>query len=361
MFNFNELRSIHLEITSNCQASCPMCQRNIHGGLPNPNLKINEWTLDLFKTAITSEVLNQVYKLSFCGNLGDPILNNDLPNMCSYAKEINPNLQIRIHTNGSLRNKEWWKNLVASLPKDHTVIFAIDGLEDTHSLYRIGTNYNKIIENATAFINAGGRAEWVFIRFKHNEHQVETAKQLAKELGFEVFTMKDSSRFMLSTKFSVYDSKGETKYFLEPSKYSELKFIDKNVLVNYKDIVSKTEIDCYAKRIKEIYLDANGHLLPCCWISTIPYTSTVYEGEVVPAKQDMLVQHHRLVESLGGLPKLAIENYSIKEIIDSPEYQTVWDHYWNEDKLITCARVCGKTTVISNPNDQFVSRDSLSQ
>lgn len=361
MFNFNELQSIHLEITSKCQASCPMCQRNVHGGLPNPNLKINEWTLDLFKTAMSPEVINQVKKIYFCGNLGDPILNNDLIEMCHYAKNINENLQIRIHTNGSARNKKWWINLANALPKDHCVVFAIDGLEDTHSIYRIGTNYNQIIENAKAFINVGGRAEWAFIRFKHNEHQVETAKATAKELGFEVFTMKDSSRFMLEKKFPVWDKNQNTIYNLEPSTYSDLKFIDKKILLNYKQIVSKTEIDCYVKKEKEIYLDANGHLLPCCWISTIPYTSIKYEGEAIPAKQDMLLQYHELVNGLGGLPKLSIATNSIKDIIDSPEYQTIWDEYWQEKKLITCARVCGKITEISNPNDQFVSRDSLSQ
>ena len=40
MFKFNELKTVHLEISTRCQASCPMCPRNYHGGLENPNLKI---------------------------------------------------------------------------------------------------------------------------------------------------------------------------------------------------------------------------------------------------------------------------------------------------------------------------------
>lgn len=39
MFNFQDLKQVHLEITTRCQASCPMCSRNYHGGLDNPNLK----------------------------------------------------------------------------------------------------------------------------------------------------------------------------------------------------------------------------------------------------------------------------------------------------------------------------------
>ena len=33
MFKFNQLRDIHLEITNACQASCPMCPRNINSGI----------------------------------------------------------------------------------------------------------------------------------------------------------------------------------------------------------------------------------------------------------------------------------------------------------------------------------------
>jgi MoaA/NifB/PqqE/SkfB family radical SAM enzyme len=361
MFKFNELKSIHLEISNNCQASCPMCTRNIHGGMENPLLEIENWTLDRFKTAITPEVLNQIEKLYFCGNFGDPILNKDLPDMCLYAKEVNPKIQVRIHTNGSARSKAWWIKLASSLPEDHGVVFAIDGLEDTHSLYRIGTNYEAIIENAHHFILAGGKAEWAFIRFKHNEHQVEDARKKAKELGFETFTMKDSSRFLLDTKFPVWNKEGETIYHLEPSSYSELKFIDHKVIKNYKELVSKVEVDCYVKKEKEIYLDAKGHLLPCCWISSLPYISIDHEGIAVPVKTEMRSQYYDLVDSLGGLPKLDIEKNSLKDIIDSAEYQSVWNEYWNDKKLITCARVCGRTDVISNPNDQFVKRDSLLQ
>ena len=39
MFSFSDLENIHLEITNRCQASCPMCSRNYHGGLENPLIK----------------------------------------------------------------------------------------------------------------------------------------------------------------------------------------------------------------------------------------------------------------------------------------------------------------------------------
>lgn len=360
MFKFNELKQIHLEISSNCQASCPMCTRNVHGGLDNPLLPISNWSLDKFKTIINKDVLDQVESLYFCGNYGDPLLNNDLSGMIEYAVSDHPNIDIRIHTNGSLRSKEWWARLANVLPKSHLVVFALDGLEDTHSLYRIGTDFNKIIENARSFISNGGRAEWAYLRFKHNEHQVDTARQLATEIGFADFTMKDSSRWIMDTKFPVYDKQGNTTHYLEPSQYTAIKFIDKKVLDNYKSILEQTKIKCHALRIKEIYIDAQGHVFPCCWLAMIPYQPMDLEVDVLPIRKRILEQYNELVESLGGIDALNGELRSIKDIINSNEYQTVWNSYWSDNKLITCARSCGVLPeVFSTPQDQFTKRESL--
>ena len=49
MYNYNEIKTIHLEVTQNCQASCPMCDRNMNGGKDNPNLGMHELSLDDIK------------------------------------------------------------------------------------------------------------------------------------------------------------------------------------------------------------------------------------------------------------------------------------------------------------------------
>lgn len=356
MFKFNELDQLHLEVSNNCQASCPMCIRNIHGGAENPLVKLEDWSLEKYKTIISEEVIAQVKLIYFCGNYGDPLLNKDLLEMIRYTVSVKPDIVINIHTNGSLRGKQWWADLAHALPKEHRVIFGIDGIGDTHSIYRVGTSYNKIIENASAFITAGGRAEWAFIRFKHNEHQVGDAKEKALALGFEEFTMKDSSRFLMETKYPVYNKHKETIYNLEPSQYSEIKFIDKKVIDNYKEVVKQTPIKCFAVKHKEAYITAQGHLFPCCWLAMIPYQVQEEAVELLTIRQDILAQYNELVESLGGISALDAGQHTIKDIINSPAYQTVWDYYWNERKLITCVRSCGvQPEVFSTPRDQFVS------
>ena len=265
MFAFEELKQVHLEITTRCQASCPMCSRNYHGGLENPNLKLNDWTLDEFISIFDSTLVKQLSGVYFCGNFGDPIINNDLAEMCEHLTVNGPNLSVRIHTNGSARSLDWWSNLYTKLPTDHVVVFALDGLADTHSIYRIGTNFNQILKNAQSFINAGGIAEWVFIKFKHNEHQVDEARRIAKELGFQRFSVKNSSRFLTDDKFDVYDKDGNVIYHLEPPSNNEIQFISKDIVDNVDTWLDTVEIECHVDKHKEIYMDAHRMIWPCCF------------------------------------------------------------------------------------------------
>jgi len=358
MFKFSQLRRIHLEITNNCQASCPMCSRNINGGVVNPLIQVNNWTLENFKNVINSEVLTNLEGINFCGNFGDPLLNNDLLEMVEHVVATNPFVSIHIHTNGSLRNTAWWTRLATALPKRHVVVFAIDGLKDTHSVHRIGTDYDQVIHNASSFIKAGGIAEWTFIRFKHNAHEVESAKVLASELGFKSFVMKDSSRFVVDTEFPVLDKHGNVTHYLQPATESKIVFLKKQDILNYKKIAEDSIIDCYALKYKEIYIDAFGRLFPCCWIASAPYNYIDLESEIAHVRQEILKQYHMLIEDLGGIDNIDTKNRSVKEIVDSEEYQTVWDKYWHEQKLITCARTCG-TNKLSKPRDQFIISEEL--
>lgn len=353
MFKFKHLKGIHLEITSRCQAACPMCARNYHGGLPNPNLVESDWTLEEFKKIISPNVLKQIQYFYFCGNYGDPMVNNDLIEMCRYSKSIAPNVTIKIHTNGGARKTEWWSELASVLDSNDRVIFAIDGLEDTHHLHRVNTTYNRVIENATAFINAGGKADWAMLVFKHNEHQVEEARHRAQTLGFANFSMKASTRFIASDKFEVYDKEKNITHYLEPSSTINLNFITQEQVDKFQEWVDNTEINCVVKYGKEIYIDAQKILHPCCFIAPAKYSYND-NGILKEPQEKIKRQYFSLVESLGGFEKLNTINNTIGTIINSKEYQTVWDHYWNKDKLIMCAKTCGKANSFSNPRDQFI-------
>lgn len=363
MFSFRDLKQIHLEITTRCQASCPMCSRNYHGGLENPNLKLADWTIEDFQKIFNNELIEQLSGVYFCGNFGDPIINNDLQQMCSHLTKNKKSLSVRIHTNGSARSIEWWKNLPKCLPQDHVVIFGIDGLEDTHSIYRIGTNFNQILKNAKAFIDAGGIAEWVFIKFKHNEHQVEEAKKLADDIGFQRFSVKNSSRFLTDDQFPVLASDGSVDYYLEPPTENKIVFVTKDLVKKVDQWLDDVNIDCYVLKNKELYIDAHKMLWPCCFLAATPYNHNESSSIIFDLKNRALEEYKTLVSELGGSEKLNVLNYTVQEILSSSHWQTIWEEKWQSKQLLVCAKTCGrsKSENFSKPSEQIVERINLNE
>lgn len=143
----------------------------------------------------------QLERINFNGTSGDNISHNNIQQIVHDVSQLAPQARIRVCTNGSLRSVAWWTKFGALLKDTNVeVVFGIDGLDDTHSLYRVGTNWNKIIDNATAFISAGGRAVWQMILFDHNLHQVEDCRALANKLKFHEFYLRSENRFPVDNK-----------------------------------------------------------------------------------------------------------------------------------------------------------------
>ena len=356
MFEMNELEMVHLEISNRCQASCPMCPRNIHGGIENPLLTINEWSLADFIKIFPVDVLTQLRKINFCGNFGDPLMNNDLIDMCEYVKINSPNTAIDIHTNGSMRSTAWWEKLVEVLPENHNVIFAIDGLEDTHSIYRVGTNYNLILKNARTFINAGGTAEWHFIRFKHNNHQVKDAELVSIDLGFKKFSVKTSRRH--GRPFPVVDEQGKFLYNLEQPNTSEIKFVSKADVADHQSWHDADKINCVAIKYKELYIDAHYQLSPCCMISAFLYTN--YDIDLL--KSYDLFQNDSIVEEGGKVreqvlefPRLNVLESGLKNIIETEQWQTMWQQKWKDKSSSTCIIMCSPSSPYISIHNQKIT------
>jgi len=363
MYTYSDITNIHFELSSNCQASCPMCARNHHGGIENPQLKVSDIDETLFRKIAPPQLIKQLHSVTLCGNLGDPLLNNQLIPIVGYLAEHNPKLNIDIHTNGSLRNVAWWKKLAKTLPPGGLVQFGIDGLEDTHSLYRVGTDFNKIIENAKAFIAAGGRARWNYITFKHNEHQLEAARKLSNELGFESFQEKQTSRFIGKPYFEVYDKQGTVTHVLEQPTEQKLVFIDRKTVENYKEIFKTATISCEVEKTKSIYIDAQGFLWPCCFVGAVPYIHTKPDQLVHSFQNDSYTTFQTVMEQFGGVERFNLRDRTIEEIVDSNEWQTVWNENFTKNTLRVCTRTCGKfpEVEISQCRDQFIELEKFNE
>ena len=361
MFNFDSLEQIQIEITNRCQASCPMCLRNIHGGIDNPSLILHDWKLENFTHIFNAEVLAQIKHVNFCGDFGDPILNNDLIDMCQYLKD-NSSVRVTINTNGSARSVDWWKSLAKALPADHRIEFALDGLSTTHSLYRIGTDFNIIIRNATAFMDAGGIAEWMFIKFKHNEHEVEVARNLAHSLGFNAFNVKNSKRF--GKQFPVVNRRGEVTHYIEQPNTSNIQSVNFVDLKDYKDWQS--EISCFTLDSKELYIDAHGRVMPCCLIGSFLYANydvALYskyglhdDTSITGIAREVQKEVFVTITELGGLDQLDANQHSLKDIMDRPIWESLIKTKWATNSSSPCTILCSNQSPFIRIEDQ-VNRD----
>src|SRR6056300_95320 len=196
MYRYQDIKTIHLEVTQNCQASCPMCDRNMNGKGINPHINLDELSLLDCVDIFPPEFIKQLDTMYMCGNLGDPIVAKDTLEIFEYFRSHNPNMWLSMNTNAGAKNEEWWRQLAEVFGRMGAVIFSVDGLRDTNHLYRQGVVWDNVERNMRAFIAAGGRARWDFLIFEHNQHQVEEAEALANTWGCERFIKKKTGRFV---------------------------------------------------------------------------------------------------------------------------------------------------------------------
>ena len=204
MYRYKDIKSVHIEPTQGCNAACPQCDRNINGGKDNPYLTNAMLSSTDYYEMFPWHFVEQLDSMYMCGNLGDPCISNYAVEGFRSFRSANPKIWLGMNTNGGARPDYFWEDLADI---DVVVTFSIDGLEDTNHLYRQKVKWERVMENVKAFINRGGRAKWDFIVFKHNEHQVEEARQLAMDMGFEKFQVKKTGRF-----FSTVQHKGKNSH-----------------------------------------------------------------------------------------------------------------------------------------------------
>jgi MoaA/NifB/PqqE/SkfB family radical SAM enzyme len=318
--DITEVRALNIEHTSMCNLLCPQCARVVDGKT-SPELFMREMTLEEYKRILPEKLCKQLGHIFFCGNYGDPCAAIEFFDCVKYLRSHD--VKLTIYTNGSMRGTRWWRDLANILSDKCKVVFAIDGLKDTNHLYRVNSRFNRVIQNASAFIEEGGNARWDYLVFDYNYHQVGEAKKMAKDLGFKLFNEKLTKRFIDNKNYKTDKGGGEFGKIVE--KYG-----------SWAEYINQTEITCKYQRDKILYIDFDLNLWPCCWVGAPLF----FHGHDNIQKD----QIYKLIVKYGDRFN-SLKDKSIEEVLNHPWFQEDLVKSWSKQlcsgKLMTCGRTCG--------------------
>ena len=235
------IRQLTTELTFRCNARCPACHRQKPLSI-NLNDKKYTITFNNFKKLFYPDLLRKMEWLVLNGNFGDSIMNKQFREIISYVKEHDT--RILIHTNGGIHTNDYWTDVGNILTDKDIINFDLDGLHDTHHIYRINTEFENVFNNAKSVIaTKRPQVHWKYIVFEHNKHQVEEARKLANDNGFTTFSTVKTSR--------------------DVSAPSTGKFVHSKKTQAYKQ--AKREIHCVWDNWGKWYVSPEGLVFRCCW------------------------------------------------------------------------------------------------
>jgi MoaA/NifB/PqqE/SkfB family radical SAM enzyme len=336
IYSYKEIRHLHLEISSLCNAECPLCPRNLHGYPFNNGYTERNLTLDEVKTIFRPEFLSQLNRYEINGNFGDIVMNPEAVDIIAYFRQHNKEALITVSTNGSARDQNFWAGL-AEL--DCRVSFCIDGLEDTHSLYRKNTRYDIVLKNAQTFIAAGGQAVWSMLEFDHNRHQIEQARAISTGLGFVEFRLiEQQSNPRINS--PVFDRNGNLLHVIGQPETIDFQLIyarrtdPKPRTIDLRCVTNEPAypISCEVKTLKSVYVTSEGEVYPCCYIGFSPKTfgrNTFHE--IINYQTKNIMRNNNALE------------YSLEECIKwFDQVESSWQQpNFESGRLLMCNHTCG--------------------
>jgi len=264
-----------------CNLKCPFCSTG-NGSLSRDKQKLS---LSTFKHII-DHLGPYLFKLQLY-NWGEPLLNKDLPQMVKHVKKHN--VVTEISTNLSFPMSEEYAEEIVDSGLDF-MLCSIDGAsQETYEKYRVGGNFELTMKNMK-MLNKKKKEKklktpliiWRFLVFRHNQHEIEKAKKMAKELGVEMkfirpFVRDDKPEWASTlpefTPLEHFNPEIQNK---DPSDSQQLITISKNKNEKKETFPSTSEKDSNLSNENpkpctwlwsSITINANSSVSPCCAIT----------------------------------------------------------------------------------------------
>ncbi|MCY1516831.1 putative mycofactocin radical SAM maturase MftC [compost metagenome] len=242
--------SISFEPTTSCNLRCPECP----SGLRSFSRATGMLEKDFFRETIDDIYKDLIYLIFYFQ--GEPYLNPDFLEMVKYAssKKIYTATSTNAHY---LTEENAQKTIESGLDR---LIISIDGTtQEIYQQYRVGGNLAKVIEGAKRAVKwkkkLKSKTPYIIFQFlvvKPNEHQIDEAKQLAKEVGVDDLWFKTAQ---------VYDyEKDPNQLIPENNHYSRYRKDAEGVY----QLKNRLDNHCW-KLWHANVITWDGLVVPCCF------------------------------------------------------------------------------------------------
>ncbi|MCP5348424.1 MAG: radical SAM protein [Pseudomonadales bacterium] len=175
-----------IDPTNVCNLRCPLCPT----GRLEAGRKGQLMSLETFQRAV-DDLAPWAYKVNLF-NWGESLLNPEIFDMIAYCRDKGLSTHLSSNLSLELSDEKIDRLLNSGL---QFLCLSIDGAsQDVYEKYRKKGDLELVLHNARRLVarrNELGMKrpliEWQFIPMKHNEHEVETARFLAQEMGIDKF------------------------------------------------------------------------------------------------------------------------------------------------------------------------------
>jgi len=196
----------NIETGFRCRLQCPYCQRQRKEAKQKIKAA-SEMSIETFL-----KLGDSCRELVLCGQISDPLYHPKLIEILEIKSTEFPDLKLWINTNGSGKSLNWWKKAYAAADKNTYWVFGLDGAsQESANVYRIGTNFDNVLEAMKLGASLGFEITWQYILFQHNEHEIEKAKKMARAHKIN-FTLLYSNRWPKDHQ-GIFKSKLQNKVF----------------------------------------------------------------------------------------------------------------------------------------------------
>jgi radical SAM protein with 4Fe4S-binding SPASM domain len=238
-----------IEPSNFCNLSCPLCLTTSE----TPSRPKSLLSFAHFEKLIDG--IGDYLLLIILWNWGEPFLNSDLFQMIAYARS--KGILTHCSTNGNVKLDESRVRGLIDSGLD-TLIFGVDGAtQETYSRYRKGGDLGRVWENIRTVVQAKKemasplpRLNLRFVVMRHNEQEIPTIKEMAKELEVDFLSFKTVD--LPPAREEAFDD----QYVPDNDRYRRYDY----ARGGYRRI--KKPFVCM-RPWKRIVMDASGEIIPC--------------------------------------------------------------------------------------------------